>query len=318
MMRSAALVVVLTACLAEGLSGQQPVSLERARAVYTVVLESLPAEVAGREVLVDPRVARAFFDNAEPMEVWEQHLRSAASDPAVRSLEGAVEGLRYCADTPTRSRCLTSTRHVHVTFSTPVRTNDGSIVVEATFATRTFDDRNAFMIQTWRFSLVQGTRGLTLAEREFQGRGHGRLGDHDPAADVQTGQRIRVVAPEFDYQRRTGTHGVTRGDTLYMEVSGSRHAVALSGLRSIEVSVGRDHWRGALYGGTIGALGAGVIMGLLHAASGPGDYGSTEGSFAYGFIIGAPAGLLIGVPVGAVIGVERWLHTSPRALQRQR
>lgn len=132
--------------------------------------------------------------------------------------------------------------------------------------------------------------------------------------EVHPGERIRVVAPEFDHGRRTGTYEAVRGDTLFMAVRGDPHAIALSGLQSIEVSVGRDRAGGAFYGGAVGALGAGLVRGLLSAGGGSGDYGSTGGAFAHGFIVGVQFGLLLGVPVGAIIGIERWERTDPAKL----
>jgi hypothetical protein len=176
MARMATLACALTACLAGGVAAQQPVWFEQATAAYTAVLQALPPDLAGREVLVDPRVSLSFLHEAAAVDVWEQHLRSSSHDTVVRVLDRNIAGLRYCADTPNRSRCLDSTQYVHVTFSAPVPVGNADLVVEATFVTRTFEDRTAFMIQTWRYTFTRSGRELTLTARERLASGHGRLG----------------------------------------------------------------------------------------------------------------------------------------------
>ncbi|CAN5627412.1 hypothetical protein BH23GEM9_BH23GEM9_05150 [soil metagenome] len=176
MTRMATLACALTVWLAGSVTAQQSVSFERATAAYAAVLQAIPPGLAGRDVLVDPRVSLSFLHEAAAVDVWEQHLRSNSPDAVVRALDRSIEGLRYCADTPNRSRCLDSTQHLHVTFSAPVPVGNADLVVEATFVTRTFEDRTAFMIQTWRYSFTGSGRGLTLTDRKRLASGHGRLG----------------------------------------------------------------------------------------------------------------------------------------------
>jgi hypothetical protein len=172
----ATLACALTVWLAGGVTAQQSVSFEQATAAYVAVLQAVPPDLAGRDVLVDPRVSLSFLHEAAAVDVWEQHLRSNSPDAVVRALDRNIEGLRYCADTPNRSRCLDSTQWLHVTFSAPVPVGNAELVVEATFVSRTFEDRTAFMLQTWRYTFTRSGRELTLTARERLASGHGGLG----------------------------------------------------------------------------------------------------------------------------------------------
>ncbi|HSJ24234.1 MAG TPA: hypothetical protein VK929_06185 [Longimicrobiales bacterium] len=180
MMRTAVLAFALTGSLAGGLAGQRLPLPQDAGAAYAAVLQALPLDLAGREVLVDPRASLSFMDNAAPVDVWEKHLHSTASDPAVLALDHRVQDMSWCAETVERSRCLGSTRQLHVTFSAPGMLGGFDVVVEATFVTRTSDERGAFLIQTWRYAFSRRDGGLTLQDRELLASGHGRVGGGRP------------------------------------------------------------------------------------------------------------------------------------------
>ncbi|HEY5547225.1 MAG TPA: hypothetical protein VIK50_14325 [Gemmatimonadaceae bacterium] len=136
--------------------------------------------------------------------------------------------------------------------------------------------------------------------------------------------RMRVAVDTADaFASSIGIQGTVfeqRGDSIQIiEGSGRFWTVPLSRVQSLDVSHGRDRWRGA----GVGAL-AGVALGLLISmepplCDGQGNGidcrrdGTTPSTAQYvGDNIGI--GVFVGAIVGAAIGVERWerLMTRPR------
>jgi hypothetical protein len=172
----AALYLVLSPACAQA---QRDPGDTEAGTIYRAVLQALPGLVGTREVVVDPRVSRSFSDGATAVEVWEHHLSTAAAHPVIEALHQSVPGLKYCADTVTRSSCLGSTRYVHVTFSRAQVAAGDTASVEVTLVTRTSDDSNAIDIHTWRYSFALRESGPQLVGRTMLVRGHGRMGGAD-------------------------------------------------------------------------------------------------------------------------------------------
>lgn len=134
---------------------------------------------------------------------------------------------------------------------------------------------------------------------------------------VPRGTLVRVRAP--------GTRPMVarvvgvRGDSLVLREPGSRGetAVALSGVRTLEIGAGRNRTASTLRGAAIGAVvGAAAIGALGYAAASNDPYQtdppSTNALWMGGFF-GVPIGAGIGGLAGYAIGTERWVLLPPLA-----
>jgi hypothetical protein len=134
---------------------------------------------------------------------------------------------------------------------------------------------------------------------------------------VPRGALVRVRAPGARpvVARVVGV----RGDSLVLREPGSRGetAVALSGVRTLEIGAGRDRTastlRGAAIGSVVGALAIGTL-GYVAAKNDPyqTDPPSTNALWMGGFF-GVPIGAGIGGLAGYAIGTERWVLLPPLA-----
>lgn len=143
------------------------------------------------------------------------------------------------------------------------------------------------------------------------------LGAQEPAQQAESlrsGSRVRISAPSVSSRPLSGTVFFAEGDTLFLDRKHRPGAVIpMSAVESIEISRGRDHWRGALQGAGIGAAVGGVAFGVAAVSSGGWscDYCLYGNSLVTGFIIGA---VYVGVPsglIGGLVGAERWERIAP-------
>lgn len=150
------------------------------------------------------------------------------------------------------------------------------------------------------------------------------VGSCDPAgpteqdADVAFGDRIRVKPLVRPKDRVTGSFiGVNR-DSLNFDVRGDVRRLALSDIKTLQVSAGRgSHLPGTIVGGVVGMVG-----GALIGAATAGVDGELAGGF-YGIFIGGAIGAGLG---WALLTPEKWiavpiadlrLTVSPGVLQFQ-
>ncbi|WP_420125972.1 hypothetical protein [Longimicrobium sp.] len=144
------------------------------------------------------------------------------------------------------------------------------------------------------------------------------------AADLAAGTRVRVVESGSD--RVVGTVSGVRGDTLLVFAGGREHMLAISSIRSLQVSRGPSpRLTSALEGGLVGLLAggaAGAAVAVLGDAVG-GDGECDSGGDLLCFSTGewALVGVVVGAPVGAASGAvarflsprERWRRVEPAA-----
>lgn len=106
-------------------------------------------------------------------------------------------------------------------------------------------------------------------------------------------------------------HGFT-ADSLHLFAGGRSTAVARADVRSLQVSVGQDRGRGAMWGGAIGALAGAVVMLNLAADDDEGSYLSAPSGAAFG----GGLGLLVGAATGWVLAPRKWEHVPLHAPRR--
>ena len=158
----------------------------------------------------------------------------------------------------------------------------------------------------------------------------------EPAIWLETGQRVRVMAPSAGIVLQTATVVGQARDSLVLRglrwqpgdagpvLDSTRHALLLRSLGSLEISRGirPDPGKGALWGLAIGVVGGGV-WGSLQDCTGSfmgGSWGSgNESCTAYGAIGGA----LVGAAAGAIVGQlllhsEHWERVPVEHLERVR
>ncbi|MBT8462983.1 MAG: hypothetical protein KJO44_10730 [Gemmatimonadetes bacterium] len=138
---------------------------------------------------------------------------------------------------------------------------------------------------------------------------------HGQELPIQTGVRVRVVAPPFTDGRLIGTVvaadvSVLVLDTVSAPEVGTTLQLPREAIESLEVSLGRKANAGKGLG--LGALGGALLgAGLVGIACGTeGGCASSEVSpvvwVAYGAALGAAAGAVVGTVVGALVRTERW------------
>jgi hypothetical protein len=135
------------------------------------------------------------------------------------------------------------------------------------------------------------------------------------------GARIRVISPWIPSERITGTIALAKSDTVIVDTADTfaetrlfnptpvlvdkfrKVKLPVSRVQTVEVSMGRSRWMGALRGAAIGALAAGAYVGLSAVN---GRQKPSWGEFASGALSGVPIGMSLGAPVGWVYTRERW------------
>jgi hypothetical protein len=106
-------------------------------------------------------------------------------------------------------------------------------------------------------------------------------GQAPAVAGIEPGTRVRVTGVD---RRVTGDVAFADADSVVVATEYGRSVLPAASIRQVEVSDGRDWFKGALEGAATGALGMGAVF-------------------------GAPVGFVI----GGLTGSERWEHHFPTA-----
>ena len=136
------------------------------------------------------------------------------------------------------------------------------------------------------------------------------------APDVRPGKRVRIDAPGVIAGPFTGTILKRTSDTLVVGGPDVEPiSIALSRVRSLEISGGKSRWRGAykgtLWGGGIGAgLGFATASELRQCRTTSGvrncDLPVPDAAKELYVAAFAYVGVVYGAIIGAIIGSERW------------
>lgn len=141
------------------------------------------------------------------------------------------------------------------------------------------------------------------------------------AQDVSVGTRVRVSAPEFKVDRRTGTLTRLTADSLSVDFGGRLPPlmVAIDRVSRLEISTGKDRGAGFFRGAGIGIV-AGIVAGLGVGAIMEGDCTSgPDGAFPCSlvYLVAIPGGAAVGLITGGIIGAvnppDRWKQVSLRS-----
>ncbi|HEV2733594.1 MAG TPA: hypothetical protein VGV85_02110, partial [Longimicrobiaceae bacterium] len=132
---------------------------------------------------------------------------------------------------------------------------------------------------------------------------------------------VRVRAPEAGARPVVARVVGVRGDSLVLREPGSRGetAVALSGVRTVEIGAGSDRTASALRGVAIGAGVGGVAIGALAYMAGRQDEWAVEqgtvgrNTLWMAGLFGAPLGAAVGGLAGYARGTQRWVLLPPLA-----
>jgi hypothetical protein len=132
------------------------------------------------------------------------------------------------------------------------------------------------------------------------------------AQELSVGARVRVSAPEFNIENRTGTITRLTADSLSVDFGGRRPRLTTSidKVSRLEVPVGKARAAGFLYGASIGVM-AGAVVGLGVGALAIRDCTSGDGPpceliFLFTIPGGAAVGLIVGGIIGAANPRDRW------------
>ncbi|HYW30097.1 MAG TPA: hypothetical protein VE869_01235 [Gemmatimonas sp.] len=132
---------------------------------------------------------------------------------------------------------------------------------------------------------------------------------------LRAGTRVRVTSAQWKSNELVGTIEQSRGDSLFVRVSGhdTSVAVAVSAIRKLDVSQGQRSrpWRGLGVGAGVGGV-IGALWGLSITPDKRGMIVNTRGEQA--MVLGISMAI-IGAPVGLVTGVltksEGWKAVAP-------
>ena len=132
------------------------------------------------------------------------------------------------------------------------------------------------------------------------------LAAQSPAvAGIDAGTRVRVTSTDPD-RRVAGDVAFADADSVVLATEYGRTTVSTASIRQVEVSGGRDWFKGAVKGAATGALAMGAVFGGIVLLDG-GDAGWTGVGVGVGAALGAPVGFVI----GGLTGSERWEHHFP-------
>jgi len=127
--------------------------------------------------------------------------------------------------------------------------------------------------------------------------------------------RIRVESDVPPEERRTGSYLGLEHDSLTFEVRGETQRVAVSDIRSLEVSTGeKSRLPGTIVGGVTGALAGAWLGATIDKAwkdSGCTDYCDLTGG-VIGFVVGAIGGSVAGY---SWLGHEKWTDVPVESLR---
>ncbi len=115
-----------------------------------------------------------------------------------------------------------------------------------------------------------------------------------------------------------GTVFEVRSDSIHvLQAGGQALHIPVTGVRSLQVSSGKDHWRGARNGALAGA-GFGMLIVLLGPPDCNNGYGidcradgskPTAAEYAWDYV---SSSAVIGAMIGAMVGTERWEQVITR------
>ena len=132
------------------------------------------------------------------------------------------------------------------------------------------------------------------------------------AQELSVGTRVRVSAPEFKIENRTGTITRLTADSLSVDFGGRRPRLTTSidRVSRLEVSAGKNRGAGFLYGASIGVM-AGAVVGLGVGALWLRGCTSGDGPpCELIFVVTIPGGAAVGLIAGGIIGAanppDRW------------
>lgn len=128
---------------------------------------------------------------------------------------------------------------------------------------------------------------------------------------ARPGVQVRISA-ESQPRTTQWMHRFT-ADSLYLFAEGRSTAVARADVRSLQVSTAPDRARGALWGGSAGAV-AGALVALNANAGDDNDGYYPRGPFDA--VLGGAVGWLVGGAVGWVLAPRRWQHVPVHAQER--
>ena len=130
------------------------------------------------------------------------------------------------------------------------------------------------------------------------------------AQDTLRGKAIRVTAPSLKLNRVEGLYTWRQGDTLTLTSVDTARRIPIAAITRLDVAVGRNRMRGALFGAGLGLITAGLQLGIDRAISGR---SRLETSSVFAQLGDATAG-------GAIVGVlafpfRRWKAVDPSTMR---
>jgi hypothetical protein len=133
-------------------------------------------------------------------------------------------------------------------------------------------------------------------------------------ATLAPGDRIRVKPATRPTDRLTGTFLAAPDDTLSFRAQDEVHRIALSDIKTLQVSTGeKTHTAGTLVGGVTGALGGMALGSAIEKAL---DTDCTEWCGLTGGAVGFVLGAAIGASAGyLLLGEEKWRDVPPETLR---
>ncbi len=130
---------------------------------------------------------------------------------------------------------------------------------------------------------------------------------------LQTGDRIRLVAPPAVPHQTTGQFSRIAADSFYIEINSAETAVPLRRIRILEISRGKKRrtWEGTIIGAGVGGVLLGTIAYAATEEKDEGFFRMTRGSaFKGGLVAGALLGGAAGFFIGSRLESEHWERIS--------